>query len=170
MNKRINELKDEISSLKKQMELVEGTTTEVYSRIVGYYRSVKNWNQGKKEEYKKRLSFSGFENRKIEPLIQEVSPVTDKLEASPEMITGYSFFYRTSCPNCPEMKDALSIIPLKGDHLNVDIERGLNEATRLNVFSAPTVIFWSDEGNEVYRTCRSQDVMTLFNIGSSATA
>mgnify|MGYP003334218024 CR=1 FL=1 len=32
--------------------------TEVYSRIVGYYRPVQNWNKGKKSEYKLRATFS----------------------------------------------------------------------------------------------------------------
>ena len=32
---------------------------EVYSRIVGYFRPVANWNVGKKEEFKDRLEFSG---------------------------------------------------------------------------------------------------------------
>lgn len=31
-----------------------GEKTEVYSRIVGYYRPVQQWNNGKKEEYKNR--------------------------------------------------------------------------------------------------------------------
>ncbi len=31
--------------------------TEVFSRIVGYYRPVNNWNKGKREEYKKRVEF-----------------------------------------------------------------------------------------------------------------
>ena len=31
--------------------------TEVYSRIVGYFRPVKNWNAGKKQEYKERKVF-----------------------------------------------------------------------------------------------------------------
>ncbi len=35
-----------------------GEETEVYSRIVGYYRPVKNWNLGKKEEYKERATFT----------------------------------------------------------------------------------------------------------------
>lgn len=30
---------------------------EVYSRIVGYYRPVKCWNNGKMEEYKNRKTF-----------------------------------------------------------------------------------------------------------------
>ena len=34
-----------------------GNKTEVYSRIVGYYRPVQNWNSGKQEEFKDRLAF-----------------------------------------------------------------------------------------------------------------
>ena len=34
-----------------------GEETEVYSRIVGYYRPVKNWNLGKKSEYRDRKMF-----------------------------------------------------------------------------------------------------------------
>ena len=28
--------------------------TEVYSRVVGYFRPIQNWNEGKKEEFKDR--------------------------------------------------------------------------------------------------------------------
>ena len=35
-----------------------GRTTEVYSRVTGYFRPVKNWNGGKQEEFRNRLSFS----------------------------------------------------------------------------------------------------------------
>ncbi len=31
---------------------------EVYSRVVGYYRPVQNWNNGKREEFKDRLEYS----------------------------------------------------------------------------------------------------------------
>lgn len=30
---------------------------EVYSRVVGYYRPVQNWNKGKKEEFFMRKTF-----------------------------------------------------------------------------------------------------------------
>lgn len=30
---------------------------EVFSRIVGYFRPVKNWNEGKAEEFKHRKTF-----------------------------------------------------------------------------------------------------------------
>lgn len=35
-----------------------GKDTEVYARIVGYYRAVKNWNKGKREEKKNRVPFN----------------------------------------------------------------------------------------------------------------
>jgi anaerobic ribonucleoside-triphosphate reductase len=34
-----------------------GAKTEVYSRIVGYFRPVQNWNVGKREEFRQRRSF-----------------------------------------------------------------------------------------------------------------
>jgi len=34
-----------------------GRKTEVYSRVVGYYRPVNNWNRGKQEEFKERKTF-----------------------------------------------------------------------------------------------------------------
>jgi len=34
-----------------------GRRTEVYSRIVGYYRPVKNWHRGKREEVIQRKEF-----------------------------------------------------------------------------------------------------------------
>lgn len=33
---------------------VVGVPTEIYSRIVGYYRPVQNWNEGKKREFTER--------------------------------------------------------------------------------------------------------------------
>jgi len=47
-----------IANLESELANIHGTECEVYARIVGYYRSVKNWNAGKAEEYKHRLSFT----------------------------------------------------------------------------------------------------------------
>lgn len=32
--------------------------TEVYSRIVGYFRPIQNWNQGKKQEFLERKTYA----------------------------------------------------------------------------------------------------------------
>jgi len=37
---------------------VKAVPCEVYSRIVGYFRPVQNWNDGKKEEFKDRKMLS----------------------------------------------------------------------------------------------------------------
>lgn len=31
--------------------------TEVYSRVVGYFRPVQNWNEGKKKEFADRIAY-----------------------------------------------------------------------------------------------------------------
>jgi len=35
-----------------------GGSTEVYSRVVGYFRPVRNWNAGKQEEFKQRIEYT----------------------------------------------------------------------------------------------------------------
>ena len=41
----------------KEESLECGEKTEVFSRVVGYYRPVQNWNTGKKEEFKTRKTY-----------------------------------------------------------------------------------------------------------------
>jgi ribonucleoside-triphosphate reductase len=41
-----------------------GKKTEIFSRVVGYYRPVQNWNVGKKEEFKDRKEY--LENKSLE--------------------------------------------------------------------------------------------------------
>ena len=55
MNK--NECIKKISELEKELLAVKGTPCEVYSRIVGYFRPVKNWNEGKQAEFSERATF-----------------------------------------------------------------------------------------------------------------
>ena len=55
---KIEKIDSKIDCLKKSLSEVKGAETEVYTRIVGYYRSVRNWNNGKFEEYKHRRPFS----------------------------------------------------------------------------------------------------------------
>ena len=42
----------------KKMDAVKcDAKTEVFSRVVGFYRPVQEWNKGKKEEFKNRKEF-----------------------------------------------------------------------------------------------------------------
>jgi len=46
-----------ILEIEKEIENIKGSETEVYTRIVGYYRSVKGWNKGKRKELEDRLVY-----------------------------------------------------------------------------------------------------------------
>ena len=46
-----------LAELKEELKDVHGTECEVFSRVVGYYRPVQNWNKGKKEEFSLRKKF-----------------------------------------------------------------------------------------------------------------
>jgi len=49
---------EKINTLKEKLNKTMGTECAVYTRIVGYYRPVKNWNKGKRSEYDKRKPFT----------------------------------------------------------------------------------------------------------------
>ncbi|GHV42582.1 hypothetical protein AGMMS49546_21720 [Spirochaetia bacterium] len=50
----LESIETDLAAAREALSSVEGTPAEVYSRIVGYYRSVRNWNRGKREEYGER--------------------------------------------------------------------------------------------------------------------
>ena len=57
-NVRVDKCEFKRMIMKKQKkDNVCGQTCEVYSRIVGYYRPVQNWNKGKTEEFKDRIVY-----------------------------------------------------------------------------------------------------------------
>jgi hypothetical protein len=57
---------EQVKVLERQISEVKGEPTEVYSRIVGYFRPVANWNDGKQEEYKNRKTYNVGEVRKVQ--------------------------------------------------------------------------------------------------------
>ena len=52
-----DEILGKIEELEKKKEKIRGEECEVYSRVVGYLRPVKQWNDGKQEEFKERKTF-----------------------------------------------------------------------------------------------------------------
>ena len=49
---------------------------EVYSRIVGYFRPVRNWNKGKRQEFVDRKSYR-FSIEKAEPVLVDADQRTE---------------------------------------------------------------------------------------------
>ena len=77
-----------------------GATTEVYSRITGYYRPVQNWNDGKAQEYKERKVYD-VENSKLTHT-GVLHPDCACAEAAPAATAeeGVWLFTTETCPNC----------------------------------------------------------------------
>lgn len=159
--KTVKEIEKEINSLEKKLETVQGRSTEVYSRIVGYYRSVRNWNKGKREEYNYRMKYNPINIKK-----EFINAMEDdncgcavvNMKGNKQLAAGYSFFYRTTCPNCPPVKALLAELPLVGNKINVDEPEGLKSAEKYGVMSAPTVIFFDQNGAEIFRTNKRAEI------------
>ena len=151
----ITEIDRDIANVKSEMQDLHGTTTEVYARIVGYYRSVRNWNKGKREEYNFRQLFIAEKNRIEEHLPQETNVLSNYSEEAQsshsDAIARYELFVRKTCPNCPPVKDYCSNLSYSGILIDVDTEEGFAHASKMGIFSAPTVIFYTENGTEVSR-------------------
>lgn len=157
---RVAELDQQITDLRSSLDSVEGTQTEVYTRIVGYYRSLKNWNRGKREEYDHRRTFTGemrdraptgddgqlrlteFEARTATTADAAAPRVTvATLEAPAATTTSYLYFYRETCPNCPPVRKHLDGVGIDGVRVNVDTEDGRDLAIQYEILATPTVVF-----------------------------
>jgi hypothetical protein len=170
-----------IAELKGQLSRAEGTPTEVYSRIVGYYRSVRNWNAGKREEYGQRLVFemptgAPAASRRVEASAggAEVPKPTPRAEpARPNGLAppggaslrdsscvrdGVLVFTREACPNCSPVANYVIASGMKALFVDVDRDEGLALAREHNVMATPTVLGLDPEGRESFRAF---DVATL---------
>ena len=153
---KIEKIDQEIAELKKELANVKGTDTEVYSRIVGYYRAVKNWNLGKKEEYGFRKDFVAetsvpTKNNNIAQNNSENKTEFIEKKNIENVEQGYLYFYRDTCPNCPPVKNFLNSLSQMITEINVDTEEGLNLAKELNIMATPTAIYFNNDGMEQFR-------------------
>lgn len=156
----IEELNRKIEALKQEMNSVQGTDTEVYARIVGYYRSVANWNKGKREEFGIRKNFvlSGdapsceWDHTHI-----EVTGNGKKADISGRILC----FVRKTCPNCPPVKTVLDQSGLPVEYIDVDTHEGMELAMKYGVMKAPTVLFLDAENGEQARTGNAAELKSL---------
>lgn len=163
----VAEIDADIANVKAEMKDVHGSTTEVYARIVGYYRSVRNWNPGKREEYKHRKIFIADEKGILEhlPELCDCVPAagTAEIKAEASTISRYELFIRKSCPNCPPVKDACAQLQIAGEHIDVDSNEGFARASAYGVFSAPTVIFFDAFGTELNRAHTANEIKAVLS-------
>jgi ribonucleoside-triphosphate reductase len=159
----IEAIDKKINELRERMVTVKGTETEVYTRIVGYYRAVKNWNKGKRDEYNQRKLFT----QPGKPAIREAaaSAVNTSSEISAdfsETPASYLYFYRNTCPNCLPVKNWLENFYIQGEAVNVDEAAGFEAAASYQIYSSPTVVFLDSDGKEMFRAADVGALDALF--------
>ncbi len=101
-----------------------GNETEVYARIVGYYRPIKNWNKGKSEEYRHRQVFESEPGETI-PLRSakgeeetsinikenpsEFEAVVNELFDLSSESGDWKLFTKPNCSQCDQVKEQLAV-------------------------------------------------------------
>ena len=112
-----------------------GEKAEIYSRITGYYRPVNNWNDGKAQEFKDRVTYKidGNCSNEIEKETSKKKENKRKQNAESAML-----FVTKTCPNCRVAKRALT--ERKIAYTIIDAEENPDLAKEFEVTQAPTLI------------------------------
>ena len=125
-----------------------GKETEVYSRITGYYRPVKNWNEGKSQEFKDRLVYNVGTSvlKKAAPITEEIKAVKEEV-AAPALTGGkVLLFSRVTCPNCRVAEQLLTKAGVAYEKLIADDNKDL--CIRYGVKGAPTLVSVDGENHQ----------------------
>jgi len=121
-----------------------GRKTEVYSRITGYYRPVQNWNDGKAQEFKKRLTYD-VENIKA-PVKTKVAEQVE--ETKTQVVKDILLFGTKTCPNCKTAKIILEKAGIA--YIFVDAEENKEVTNAYGVKKAPTLLVPTNEGYDKF--------------------
>ncbi len=130
-----------------------GKPTETWSRITGYYRPVKNWNDGKLQEYNDRQVYHAESSKLTHTITRETAQASTKAPKATATVASQAtdmgkmamLFTTKTCPNCKMAKSILD-----GDHYSykvVDAESEVDLTKKFDVKQAPTLVVF--EGNHV---------------------
>jgi len=103
-----------------------GEETEVYSRITGYYRPVKNWNDGKAKEYQMREVYDMKKSK------------MKKKDNDCKCEDTIMLFGTKTCPNCTVAKSLLE--KAKIDYKWIDAEENPDLSKKYKIKQAPTLV------------------------------
>lgn len=121
-----------------------GKTTEVYSRITGYYRPVQNWNDGKLQEYQNRTEYRMGNNIRR---VSRLGGVRQAEQASEYVGKSNTYLFTTkTCPNCSLAKKYLQNV----DYTIVDAEENMELAVKYGVRQAPTLVIVAGQSQQKY--------------------
>ncbi len=128
-----------------------GQTTEVYSRITGYYRPVQNWNDGKAQEFRDRKVYDIANSRMTHA---ERTDCEVKVSAAAEEVPACEpdntviLFATETCPNC---KLAASWLEKEGiPYTKLFVSEHKDEAVRLGLKQAPTLVVTKNGESELF--------------------
>lgn len=157
----------EIEDVQQKIRNTHGTETEVYARIVGYYRAVRNWNAGKASEFKDRVTFEVPKESKEPDVVSDSHKTSDitvqEAVASNVSRSVYAEVYtRKTCPNCPPVLEILKNASVRCEYIDVDEDAGLQHAGERGVFSSPTVILF-DGDKEIARAHDTEQLRTILS-------
>ena len=113
-----------------------GEEAEVYSRITGYYRPVKNWNDGKSKEYQMRKEYD-VEHHDCCKKKEKCEKVEEK-ECECKEKDGILLFGTKTCPNCASAKKLLDKAKVK--YTFVDAEEEVELTKKFKIKQAPTLV------------------------------
>ena len=117
-----------------------GEEAEIYSRITGYYRPVKNWNDGKIQEYKHRKAYD-----------MKCSKLKEKNTEEKDVIM---LFGTKVCPNCKVAAQLLDKSHV--DYKFIDAEENVELTKKYGVKQAPTLV--------VIQNGKAENIVNLSNI------
>ncbi len=122
-----------------------GAETEVYSRITGYYRPVKNFNDGKAQEFKDRKEYV------IEHSVLKRKGAVDVPESVGAVKSGETaqeilLFATKTCPNCKMAERFLNEAGIAFKKVFADEEPEL--AASYDIHQAPTLVVVSGDAYE----------------------
>lgn len=122
-----------------------GETTEIYSRITGYYRPINNWNDGKAKEYAMRKEYNL--DKTCEHTTQEKRSESETIDGAPkssDKVMGYLLFGTKTCPNCEIAKRVLNEKNISYEF--IDAENMVDLTQKYEVMSAPTLVSINKDG------------------------
>ena len=138
-------------------------TTEVYSRITGYYRPVQAWNDGKSQEFKERRTYNIDRSNELHPEInigsdgvRTVNAVTPQVEkAQAGKVTGTLLFATKTCPNCKMAAMFLEKAGIAFEKVYADENVELVE--KFGIKQAPTLVV-AEDGAEVAKAVNLSNI------------
>ena len=114
-----------------------GAETEVYSRITGYYRPVKNFNDGKAQEFRDRKEYV-IEKSTLKRAGAVHVPESVGAVRSGDAAGGVLLFATRTCPNCRMAERFLNDAGISYQKVIADEEPEMT--ARYDIHQAPTLI------------------------------